>query len=61
MIVSLRARRKEQKERYGEAIFSLTCLDEMALNTVYDCRISIAPQDIKCSPSYLTYHMYQGI
>lgn len=36
MIVSLWARREEQKEGYGEAIFSLTRLDETALNTVYD-------------------------
>lgn len=61
MTVSLRTRREEQKEMYGEAIFSLTYLDEMALNSVYDCRISTAPQDRKCSPSYLTYHMDQGI
>lgn len=61
MNVSLRARREEQKERYGEAIFSFLCLGEMALNKVYYCRISTALQDIKYSPSYLTYHMHQGI
>lgn len=59
--MSLRARRQEQKEKYGEAIFSLPCLNEMALNTVYDCRIRRAPQVVKCSPSYLTWCPQQGI
>lgn len=40
--------------------FFFSCLDKMALDTVYDWR-STAPQDIKCFPSYLTYHSQQGI
>lgn len=55
MNTSLRLRREEQKETYGEAIFSLPHLDEMALNIVYYCRISTALEDKKCFPYYLTY------